>query len=89
MSKYKFTRLLKTTDSTKISLSSDGILVAEQNLTDSNHETVTKIISSIELNKVVQNHLCRKYILEVNLDGDTGICSVCSNMTTIDDTMKR
>ena len=57
VSKYRFTRLLKTTWFHKISLSRDAILLADVNLTDSNHETVSRLISSIELSKLVQNHL--------------------------------
>ena len=57
ISKFKFTRLLKTTWFHKISLSSDAILVVDGNLTDSNHKTVSRLISSIELSKLVQNYL--------------------------------
>ena len=57
VSKYKFTRLLETTKSTKITPGGDELSLDVENVKDSNHERIKGTINSIELDTLVEKYL--------------------------------
>ena len=57
VSKYKFTRLLETTESTKITPGGDELSLDVENVKDSNHERIKGTINSIELDTLVEKYL--------------------------------
>ena len=88
VSKYKFTRLLKIKESTKITPAGGELSLDVENFKDSNHEIIKGTISSIELNSLVEKYLCQKCKAKVNVDNEIVICSHCNTMTTTDSTVK-
>ena len=88
LSKYKFTKLLNTTKSAKITPAGDELSLDGENFKDSNHEIIKGTINSIELHSLVEKYLCQKYKAKVDVDDEIVICSYCNTMTTIDGTIK-
>ena len=88
LSKYKFTKLLNTTESTKITPAGDELSLDAENFKDSNHEIIKGTINSIELHSLVEKYLCQKCKAKVDVDDEIVICLYCNTMTKIDGTIK-
>ena len=83
-----FTRFLKTTESTKITVSDKEIQIDIENLSDSTYKEICGNIVTLELDSLNKKLLRRKCKVSVTSEDNLVICSCCNTMSTVENCVK-
>ena len=83
-----FTRLLKTEESIKTTVSDKEIQTDKENLSDSTHKKICGNMVTLELNSQNEKLLCSKCQAAVTPEDDFVICSSFNTMSTVENCVK-